>query len=113
MKQDIKKLQTWGKQSVFEYEGSVTKGTTIYMGKNFSSKLAISKETYEEMLQEFEGKTLPIGTSRTEPAEDSLGKWIEDNSGKVGTTSFVGAILIEEGYAEKEGSSINFLKTQK
>ncbi|MBD0405050.1 hypothetical protein [Flammeovirga sp. EKP202] len=109
LKKNIKKLSTWGKRSAFEYTGSVHKGTTIYMGEHLSSKLEISKETYRQLLSEFEGMTVPIGTSRTSPAEGSLGEWIQQRTNKVGTTSFVGAILVAEGFAEKEGSEIRFL----
>ncbi|WP_052444510.1 hypothetical protein [Flammeovirga sp. OC4] len=109
LKKDIKKLSTWGNRSAFEYTGSVHKGTTIYMGENLSSKLEINKETYRQLLSEFEGMTVPIGTSRTTPTVGSLGEWIQQTTNKVGTTSFVGAILVAEGFAEKEGSEIRFL----
>ncbi|RII32966.1 hypothetical protein D2A34_19205 [Clostridium chromiireducens] len=51
----------------------------------------------------FSGITTNIGTSRTDPPDKSVGEWLINNVSKVATASYVGAILIYEGYAEKIG----------
>jgi len=95
----MKEIPTWGERSKFNYSGSVTEGTKIVF-KN-GVVLEFSKEKYEKLLSFFSGKNVNIGTSRTDPPEGSLGKWIELNMRKMGTTSFIGAIMLSEGYAIK------------
>lgn len=95
----MKKLETWGGRSSFTYEGSVKDGTKIVFKSGVVLK--ISTEEYKKILNYFKGKTVNIGTSRTVPPEGSLGKWIELNLSKTGTTSYIGSILINEGYASR------------
>ena len=95
----MKEIKTWGERSKFNYSGSVKAGTKIV----FKSGVYInfSSEEYERLLNYFSDKTVNIGTSRTEPPDGSLGHWIDQNFNKKGTTSFIGAILVNEGYAKK------------
>jgi hypothetical protein len=44
-----------------------------------------------------------IGTSRTDPPRGSVGEWLQLNVSKRAIASYVGPILIAEGYAEKAG----------
>ncbi len=69
----------------------------------------VSAATYERMLKHFGGRTVYCGTSRTNPQLDSLGEWIQENVVKRSLASYVGAILVSEGYAVKRGSRIEFL----
>ncbi|MFZ3131628.1 MAG: hypothetical protein WA125_11140 [Desulfosporosinus sp.] len=92
-------LQTWAGKSNFSYSGSVEQGTQI-IGNGFSIK--ISTDEYSKMLTSFKGLTVNIGTSRTDPPKGSLGEWFKAYTGKA-VTSYVGPILINEGYAEKVG----------
>ena len=51
-----------------------------------------------------------IGTSRTDPPRNSVGEWLQLNVTRTALASYVGPILITEGYAEKAGGSkIRFL----
>jgi hypothetical protein len=95
----MKEISTWGEKSKFSYSGSVKEGTKIVFRSGVVLKFSI--EEYRKILNFFSGKIVNIGTSRTNPPNGSLGRWIELNLGKMGTTSFIGAILLNEGYAIK------------
>ena len=101
-------LKTWAGRSEFKYEGSVDMGTTITFGNGNRAK--ITADQYNALLNHFRGRTVDIGTSRTAPPRDSVGKWLQENVTKVATASYVGPILIHEGYAIKAdiGSKIKF-----
>lgn len=99
----MEELKTWAGRSDFSYTGSVEQGTTISFGKKgYSSK--ITSDVYSKMLTDFRGLTVIIGTSRDHPPKGSLGEWMKDYE-KRAVTSYVGPILIKEGYAEKVGRS--------
>lgn len=51
------------------------------------------------MLNYFRGHTVDIGTSRNTPPESSVGGWLQVNITQTAMASYVGAILIYEGYA--------------
>lgn len=101
-------LKTWAGKSEFSYEGSVTQGTTIYLGKG--SRLNITANQYSTLLDYFLGRTVDIGTSRDKTPRGSVGEWLQANVTKTAIASYVGVILIHEGYAVKvdEGSKIKF-----
>jgi len=92
-------LSTWAGRSEFEYDGSVSSGTTIYYGTGFLTR--VSKEQYSALLQYFRGQTVNIGTSRDRAPEGSIGAWLQKYVTPVAIASYVGAILIYEGYASK------------
>jgi hypothetical protein len=115
------KLPTWGvwkgkppkdskKKFDFEYVGSVESGTTIYFGKD--EKIFISKENYTKLLERFKGQTVTIGTPHEKDLpQDTVGGFLQ----KILETqtvyaSYVGPILIHEGYAIKgeDQSKIEF-----
>ena len=95
----MKKLATWAGRSEFTYEGSVTTGTTIHYGSNFSTTVSANK--YAALLKRFKGLEVNIGTSRDRAPEDSVGDWLQKNVTLTAIASYVGAILIDEGYAKK------------
>lgn len=97
----MKKLKTWAGRSSFSYTESIKSGTKIYYGKN--NQIRISARDYRKLLDYFEGKTVNIGTSRTNPPAGSIGGWLQENVTPVAIASYVGSILINEGYAEKVG----------
>lgn len=99
----MEEMKTWAGRSKFSYTGSVAEGTTIRFGKGFSLKR--SSDEYSKMITNFKGLTVNIGTSRTEPPKGSLGECFKANTGKSAVTSYVGQILIREGYAEKVGKT--------
>jgi len=102
------KLETWAGRSTFEYEGSIKTGTRIKFGTNYV--VNVSNEDYSRLLTRFKGRSVPIGTSRDNPPKGSVGEWLQNNVTKTAIASYVGAILIHEGYAVKgKGSEIEFL----
>lgn len=101
-----KELPTWGERSSFFYEGSVETGTRITYGSGFVTN--ISAVQYQRLLNHFNGRRVPCGTSRTEPPRGSLGEWLIENVTTTATASYVGRILVYEGYAIKLGSDIQF-----
>ena len=107
-----KKLQTWAGRSKFEYSGSVKSGTDIYFGEASRYHEFISSEKYQMLLDYFKGRTVSIGTSRTSPPNGSAGIWLKENVSRTVLASYVGPILLDEGYAKRidgESDMIQFL----
>lgn len=101
-----KELETWAGRSVFSYLGNVATGVRISFGK--SSAVEITKNQFDQLLKVFRSKRINIGTSRDTAEKGSLGDWLQENVTPTATASYVGAILLHEGYAKKEGSEIIF-----
>ena len=78
-------------------------GPEIAYGKGF--RIMVPKANYSRLIMFFSGSTVEIGTSRTSPPAGSMGKWLQSNITKTAIASYVGPILINEGYAEKVGKS--------
>ncbi|MBI4317164.1 MAG: hypothetical protein HY675_01630 [Chloroflexi bacterium] len=93
-------LPTWDGRAKFQYEGSVHQGTTVYVGRNFKHKFTIKGNDYASMLAQFSGQEVSIGTSFSNPPKGSLGEWLKGKHSRCGT-SYVGPILISEGFAER------------
>lgn len=104
-------LKTWAERSNFSYAGSVKQGTQITYGRGYS--LSLSTTQYAELLDHFLGDTVDIGTSRTNPPRGSVGEWLQSNVTKTAIASYVGPILIAEGYAKKVGGSKIMFKTSR
>lgn len=105
-----KRLPTWAGRSSFEYSGSVDEGIEIrYGGKPYRQD--ISAAQYSALLRHFKGATVDIGTSFDSPPAGSVGEWLQATVTRTAMASYVGAILVEEGYAERvpgESSEIRF-----
>ena len=95
----MKLLPTWDERKEFKYDGSVATGTAISYGKG--SKITMSSEQYSQLLNHFKSKSVNIGTSRTTAPKGSVGEWLQENVTETAIASYVGAILIHEGYATK------------
>jgi hypothetical protein len=93
--------ETWAGRSRFEYTGFVETGTVIKFGNG--RIIAVSASKYAALRRHFKNRTIPIGTSRTNPPVGSLGAWLQENVTPVAIASYVGPILILEGYARKKG----------
>ena len=105
----MKTIKTWSNSNTyFEYEGSVETGTKIYYGTNFANKSLVSKQQYQLLINEFKGKNVPMGTSHSSPQPGSVGEWLTANIKGPSIGSYVGAILVNEGYAKKNGYKIIF-----
>lgn len=96
-------LPTWTGRSSFKYTGSVSNGTVITYGSGF--KVTVSAADYSALIKNFSGSTVDIGTSRGTARPRSLGDWLQRNITKTAIASYVGPILINEGYAVKIGRS--------
>jgi hypothetical protein len=94
-------LRTWANRAPFRYVGSVREGTTIYYGRDFGFRDRIPAAEYTRMLSTFSGQEIRIGTSAKTPRPGSLGEWFARECGRPGMTSYIGPILIAEGYAER------------
>jgi hypothetical protein len=108
-----KKLPTWSGKSRFEYSGSIKLGTDIFFGKAFCYHEFIGAEKYQMLLRYFKGKTVSLGTSRTGPPNGSVGIWLLLNVSRRALASYVGPILLHEGYAKRingESKMIHFHK---
>ena len=95
--------ETWAGKSYFEYEGSVEKGTRIFYGHD-NSPIFVSALQYNNLRRQFLNRIVPIGTSRTNPPPHSIGAWLMEYVSRTAIASYVGPILILEGYARREGA---------
>ena len=103
-------LETWACRSSFQYEGSVKEGTKLYFGTGFKNSVFVNEQSYQALLAHFQGRTVNMGTSRTDPPIDSVGAWLKENVSKSAIASYIGPILINESFAEKqEGPNIRFM----
>ena len=104
-----KTLATWGGKRKFDYEGSVPTGTVIWYGKK-PYRAEVTQDQYERLSKHFNGRTVLMGTSRIPPL-DSVGAWLQAHVTRTAIASYVGAILVHEGPAERvpeESSEIRF-----
>jgi hypothetical protein len=101
MRPDRKQLHTWSGDSEFQYEGTVPKGITIYCGKAFSRQYSLTSSQLRQALEEFSGREVKIGTHRTAPPPGSIGDWIMNRFNRGGIMSYLGPILIQDGFAER------------
>lgn len=112
--ENFKELPTWAQRTTFRYKGSVKLGTHLEFGTNFKWKGEITSDQYKKMLSHFNGQSVLLGTQHTStPAKNSLAEWIKlnCNSSRV-MTSYVGPILVNEGYATKSSGMITFKSTE-
>jgi hypothetical protein len=92
-------LATWAGRSRFEYEGSVAEGTTIRYGQGWT--VSVSAKQYRELLNHFRDTETDMGTSRDTAPTGSVGEWLQENVTKSAIASYVGPILLHEGYAQR------------
>ncbi|HUS69612.1 MAG TPA: hypothetical protein VM075_02400 [Anaerolineae bacterium] len=104
-------LSTWGGRAEFDYEGSVADATDIWFGlKPWHAR--VTGDEYAALLKHFKDRTVLMGTPR-EPPSGSVGSWLQQNVDKRALASYVGAILVYEGYAQRvpgESSMIRFIR---
>jgi hypothetical protein len=103
-------LPTWSGRSKFQYSGSLAHGIEIHYGEGFRFEAKVNKDSYSALLAAFAGKEVPIGTSRTAPPDKSVGAWLKTNVSPTALASYVGPILIHQGYATrgKQADRIRF-----
>lgn len=98
------KIMTWGGRSAFDYNGCIETGTDIIFGAG--SRHFISAQQWQLLRQQFIGKVVDIGTSRTNPTPGSMGHWFCQNICAQALMSYVGAILVRENYAVRESKTL-------
>jgi len=94
-----KPLPTWAGRSEFHYDGSVDRGTDIWYGSK-PHTTEVRREEYRSLLEHFAGRSISLGTSRQPPSR-SVGAWLMEHVTKRAIASYVGPILVHEGYAER------------
>ena len=111
-------LATWGGRSEFRYEGSVTQGTWISWkdkskAEGWSKPWLVKAGEYQGLLSNFSGQEVPLGNYR-DPAPGTVEAWLKKQYDQWGLTSYLGAILVREGYAERaaQRGRILFLPNQ-
>jgi len=92
-------LATWAGKIGFHYDGSVQTGTDIWYGSKPHST-EVTRQEYKRLLEHFKGRTITLGTSR-QPPVGSVGAWLQERVTKRAIASYVGPILVHEGYAER------------
>jgi len=96
----VKELYTLSRKEPFYYEGSVGTDTTVLFGEDGKAKVRIKARIWQALLDEFSGDVAPLGRSPRSPSPGSLGEWLLKKTRRRGLASYVGPILIHEGYAE-------------
>jgi hypothetical protein len=94
-------LSTWGGRSRFTYDGSVEGGTDITYGEGRRAR--VDAHHFVDLRHRFLNREESIGTSRTDTAANSLGGWLQANVTRTAIATYVGSILVHEGYAERVG----------
>ena len=92
-------MKTWRGRSEFSYTGTVNAGVEIAFGNN--RKIYVSAEKFGLLLEHFAGRTVELGTSRTKPQVESIGMWLQAKVTKTAIASYIGPILVREGYAQR------------
>jgi len=100
-----RRMPTWAGKSEFECDGAVGEDITFYYGKNFSHTLKISACDVTKLLTAYAGMEASIGTSRTDPPAGSVGAWLKLNVIETAIASYLGPILIADGYATRGSGS--------
>jgi hypothetical protein len=94
------RLKTWSGRSEFTYEGSIDTGVVINYGSEGACQ-RLSKAQLSALLKHFRGSTVNIGTSRDTAPTNSLGKWLQENVTPTAIASYIGPMLIDQGWAKK------------
>lgn len=93
-------IPTWANRSTFEYNGCIDIGTEILFGTG--NRQTVTSQQWQNLRSNFLGQIVEIGTSRDNPPVGSMGEWFYRNIHDQALMSYVGAILVREGYAIRE-----------
>lgn len=103
-------LATWGGIRKFEYSGSVVLGTEVWYGQKLYC-MRVWGGGCLSLLNHLRQATVEMATSFENPPRGSVGAWLHERVTRTATASYVGAMLVHEGYAERvpgEPSKIRF-----
>jgi hypothetical protein len=94
------------RRTAFTYRGSVPDGIVL----EFESPVEIRAESLRAVIEQFRGRVVPGGFSRTDPTPGSVGEFLDRLPGNLtsGHASFVCAVLRHEGYVQcaLEGNTV-------
>ena len=94
-----KVVRTFGGGADFRYRGTTDTGTVIRYSKD-ELELVLTQADYLRIWERFRGREVKVGTSQS-PPQDSLGAFLIREITHVGAASYVGRLLLEDGYAWK------------
>jgi hypothetical protein len=94
-------LPTWPGKKRLRYTGSILTGVTVQCGTGFAHAYSLNEFQLKEVLTRFSGREVKVGTHRTNPPDGSIGDWIRIQHKLGGFMSYLGPILIEEGFAQR------------
>jgi ribosomal protein L34E len=104
-------LRTRTRGARFSYDKAPDGSIRIEFGRN--QHVTVTAADARRLLQAFKGRTVALGTSRTNPPPGSVGEWLQQNVTKVAIASYVGPILVHEGYAVwVDDSTLRFVAAQ-
>lgn len=72
-----------------------------YIGDSNEGKQKLLSLIPHALLNHFRGRRVKIGTSRNNRPAVSIGSWLHLNGIKTAIASYIGPILLHEGYAER------------
>jgi hypothetical protein len=86
---------TLERRKEFEYNGNTLSGVTLHFS---SGNVRIPGKLFKDILEKFDGKTIPGGFCMTSPTRGGLGEWVKQNSSlSPKHCSHIAAILVHEG----------------
>jgi|ERR1035437_2736530 hypothetical protein len=101
-----KHLKTWAHHKPFRYDlDRRTFNLLVYCGQASSHRYALDGQRLCEALAHFSGKDVQIGTHRTKPPQGSIGQWLLATCKRGGIMSYLGPVLIAEGFADRGSQS--------
>jgi len=104
-------LKTKAKGVQFSYDKGPDGSIRVRFGRN--QQVAVAAADLRCLAQEFRGRTVALGTSRDNPPPGSVVDWLQQNVTKVAIASYIGPILVHEGYAVwVDDSTFQFLAAQ-
>lgn len=92
---------TWHERSTFDYDGSVQTGTTIQYGGGQRNSQIVTADQWAALRAEFRNRDVKLGASRDAPQPGSIGEWWQETYDTPALMSYMGRILLVEGYAER------------
>ena len=104
-------LKTRARDAPFSYEKTADGDVHIEYGRG--RKVPVSAQDFQRLIGHFRGKQVPLGTSRTNPPPGSIGEWLQENVTGTAIASYIGPILVHEGYAIwVDDSTVEFLDVE-
>ena len=102
-------LKTRARGAAFSYEHTADGGLRIRYGRGWET--SVSGADVRRLVNHFGGQEVALGTSRDNPPPGSVGAWLQEEVTPVAIASYLGPILVREGYAEwVDRSTLRFLR---